>query len=218
MASSRFGLLCLGAFIFSGTQAFGVLQSRGIVTSSFAPARSLASPTRGRSAPGHRRSLSMEGVNPREDADFEMTVDWDEELRKLNASQYGKRQERDLTKDMNDPEAVKWARKNAKIAQSAMENSTKQVQGAMRKAPRWQTLSRDYRFWLGLVVALSLVSSVISASGRSHDLVVWNDVLGSEPFGEALFAHAALLAATTAHSAGDAATQLAETGAAMVFA
>lgn len=56
-----------------------------------------------------------------------MTVDWDEELRKLNASQYGKRQERDLTKDMNDPEAVKWARKNAKIAQSAMENSTKQV-------------------------------------------------------------------------------------------
>ncbi|CAN0186636.1 unnamed protein product, partial [Ectocarpus fasciculatus] len=174
----------------------------------------------GRSAPGHRRSLSMEGVNPREDADFEMTVDWDEELRKLNASQYGKRQERDLTKDMNDPEAVKWARKNAKIAQSAVENSTKQVRGAMRQAPRWQTLSRDYRFWLGLVVALSLVSSIISASGRSHDLVVWNDVLGSEPFGfgEALFAHAALVAATTAHSAGDAATQLAETGAAIVFA
>ena len=56
-----------------------------------------------------------------------MTVDWDEELRKLNASQYGKRQERDLTKDMNDPEAVKWARKNAKIAQSAVEKSTKQV-------------------------------------------------------------------------------------------
>lgn len=57
----------------------------------------------------------------------QMTVDWDEELRKLNASQYGKRQERDLTKDMNDPEAVKWARKNAKIAQSAVEKSTKQV-------------------------------------------------------------------------------------------
>lgn len=56
-----------------------------------------------------------------------MTVDWDEELRKLNASQYGKRQERDLTKDMNDPEAVKWARKNAKIAQSAVEKSTNQV-------------------------------------------------------------------------------------------
>ena len=95
-----------------------------------------------------------------------------------------------------------------------------QVRGAMRQAPRWQTLSRDYRFWLGLVVALSLVSSIISASGRSHDLVVWNDVLGSEPFGfgEALFAHAALVAATTAHSAGDAATQLAETGAAIVFA
>lgn len=56
-----------------------------------------------------------------------MTVDWDEELRKLNASQYGKRQERDLTKDINDPEAVKWARKNAKIAQSAVEKSTDQV-------------------------------------------------------------------------------------------
>lgn len=56
-----------------------------------------------------------------------MTVDWDEELRKLNASQYGKRQERDLTKDMNDPEAVKWARKNAKMAQSAVEKSTNQV-------------------------------------------------------------------------------------------
>ncbi|CAN0506058.1 unnamed protein product [Ectocarpus sp. 12 AP-2014] len=75
MASSRFGLLCLGAFIFSGTQAFGVLQSRGIVTSSFAPARSLPSPTRGHSAPGHRRSLSMEGVNPREDADFEVSFE-----------------------------------------------------------------------------------------------------------------------------------------------
>lgn len=91
----------------------------------------------------------------------------------------------------------------------------------MRKAPRWQTLSRDYRFWLGLVVALSLVSSIISASGRSHDLVVWQDAFGSGEFGGALFAQAALLAATTAHSAGDAASQLAETasaGAAVVFA
>lgn len=91
----------------------------------------------------------------------------------------------------------------------------------MRQAPRWQTLSRDYRFWLGLVVTLSLVSSIISASGRSQDLVVWHDVLGSQEFGEALFAHAALLAAATANSAGDAASQLAETasaGAALVFA
>eukprot|EP00903_Cladosiphon_okamuranus_P011911 g11187.t1 len=163
----------------------------------------------------------MEQVNPREDADFEMTVDWDEELRKLNASQYGKRQERDLTKNMNDPEAVKWARKNAQIAQSAVEKSANQVRGAMRKAPRWQTLSRDYRFWLGLVITLSFVSSIISASGRSQDLVVWHNGLGSEEFGEALFAHAALLAAATAHSAGDAASQLAETasaGAALVFA
>lgn len=91
----------------------------------------------------------------------------------------------------------------------------------MRQAPRWQTLSRDYRFWLGLVVVLSLVSSIVSASGRSHDLVVWHDALGSEELGGALFAHAALLAATTAHSAGDAASQLAETasaGAAVVFA
>lgn len=93
----------------------------------------------------------------------------------------------------------------------------------MRQAPRWQTLSRDYRFWLGLVVALSLVSSIISASGRSHDLVVWQqDAFGSGgEFGGALFAQAALMAATTAHSAGDAASQLAETasaGAAVVFA
>lgn len=87
----------------------------------------------------------------------------------------------------------------------------------MRQAPRWQTLSRDYRFWLGLVVALSFVSSIISASGRSHDLVVWQQ----DAFGGALFAQAALMAATTAHSAGDAASQLAETasaGAAVVFA
>lgn len=91
----------------------------------------------------------------------------------------------------------------------------------MRKAPRWQTLSRDYRFWLGLLVTLSLVSSIISASGRSQDLVVWHNALGSQDFGEALFAHAAMLAAVTAHSAGDAASQLAETasaGAALVFA
>ena len=92
----------------------------------------------------------------------------------------------------------------------------------MRKAPRWQTLSRDYRFWLGLVVALSLVSSIISASGRSQDLVVWHNALGGQDLGgEALFAHAAMLAAVTAHSAGDAASQLAETasaGAALVCA
>lgn len=91
----------------------------------------------------------------------------------------------------------------------------------MRQAPRWQTLSRDYRFWLGLVVALSLVSSIVSASGRSHDLVVWQDEFGSGEFGRALFAQATFLAASTAHSAGDAASQLAETastGAAVVFA
>ncbi len=91
----------------------------------------------------------------------------------------------------------------------------------MRKAPRWQTLSRDYRFWLGLLVTLSLVSSIISASGRSQELVVWHNALGSQDFGDALFAHAAMLAAVTAHSAGDAASQLAETasaGAALVFA
>ena len=88
----------------------------------------------------------------------------------------------------------------------------------MQKAPRWQQLSRDYRFWLGLVVALSLLSSILGASGRSQDLVVWNDALGrSDEVAEA-FAYAALVAATTAHAAGDAASQLAETGAAIVFA
>lgn len=69
----------------------------------------------------------------------QMTVDWDEELRKLNASQYGKRQERDLTKDMNDPEAVKWARKNAKMAQSAVEKSTNQVIVSSRSPPKHVT-------------------------------------------------------------------------------
>lgn len=146
-----------------------------------------------------------------------MTVDWDEELRKLNASEYGKRRaDRDLTKDIDDPEALKWAKSNANKAQSAVQETSYKVRGAMQKAPRWQQLSRDYRFWLGLVVALSLLSSILSASGRSQDLVVWNDALGRGDEAAEAFAYAALVAATTAHAAGDAASQLAET--AMVFA
>ena len=87
----------------------------------------------------------------------------------------------------------------------------------MQKAPRWQQLSRDYRFWLGLVVALSLLSSILSASGRSQDLVVWNDALGRGDEAAQAFAYVALVAATTAHAAGDVASQLAETGASIVF-
>lgn len=88
----------------------------------------------------------------------------------------------------------------------------------MRKAPRWQQLSRDYRFWLGLVVGISLLSSIIGATGRSQDLVVWNDVLsGGDEMASGL-AYAALMASSTAHAAGDAASQLAQTGAAIVFA
>lgn len=89
----------------------------------------------------------------------------------------------------------------------------------MRKAPQWQTVSRDYRFWLGLVVGLSLLTSILSATNRSQDLVVWNDVMttgGDEVSGA--FTYAALMAAATTHAAGDAASQLAETGAAFVFA
>lgn len=94
------------------------------------------------------------------------------------------------------------------------------MKGAMRKAPRWQQLSRDYRFWLGLVAAVSLLTSIISATSRSQDLVVWNDALGGVWGDEVAdaFAYAALIAATTADAAGDAATQLAEAGAAIVFA
>lgn len=89
----------------------------------------------------------------------------------------------------------------------------------MNKAPRWQQLSRDYRFWLGLVVGTSLLASIISASGRSQDLVVWNDALGAGGNGVAdAYAYAALAAATTVHAAGDTAAQLAETGATIVFA
>lgn len=57
-----------------------------------------------------------------------MTVDWDEELRKLNASEYGKRRaDRDLTKDIDDPEALKWAKSNANKAQSAVQETSYKV-------------------------------------------------------------------------------------------
>ena len=45
MVSLRFSLLCLGAFVSSGAEAFGVLQSRGLIVSSranFSAARSVA--------------------------------------------------------------------------------------------------------------------------------------------------------------------------------
>lgn len=87
----------------------------------------------------------------------------------------------------------------------------------MNKSPQWQQLSRDYRFWLGLVVAVSLLTAVLNAAGRSQDLVVMTDGVGDGGLPES-FAYASFLAAATAHSAGDAASQLAETGAALVFA
>lgn len=91
----------------------------------------------------------------------------------------------------------------------------------MRKAPRWQQLSRDYRFWLGLVVGVSLLASIIGASDRSQGLVVLNDALDDSVEGGGVndaFAYAVLMAATTAHVAGAAASQLAESGAANVIA
>lgn len=86
------------------------------------------------------------------------------------------------------------------------------------KNPQWQQLSRDYRFWLGLVVAASLLSSILGAAGRSQDLVVMNGGFVGDGGLPDSFAYASFMAASTAHAAGDAASQLAETGAAIVFA
>lgn len=89
----------------------------------------------------------------------------------------------------------------------------------MNDSPRWRQLSRDYRFWLGLVAGISLLASILSATSRNHDLVVWNDALGEGTDGDVYtLAYAAFVAAQTAHVAGDTAAQLADTGATMVFA
>ena len=94
-----------------------------------------------------------------------------------------------------------------------------QVRGAVRESSRWQQLSRDYRFWLALVAGISLLASILSATSRTEDLIVWNGTLGEGADGDAhAFAYAALVASQTAHAAGDTASQLADTGATMVFA
>lgn len=54
-----------------------------------------------------------------------MTVDWDEELRKLNASDLARRRaKRDRSKTDSDPEVVNWAKANARKAKSAAKETT----------------------------------------------------------------------------------------------
>lgn len=96
------------------------------------------------------------------------------------------------------------------------------MRGALRKAPQWQQLSRDWRFWIGVVAALSVLLSIISASGRSQDLLVMHgaDTIQTPGGGIASesYAHVALLAHATAQATAEAASQLVESGAATVFA
>ncbi|CAM9550525.1 unnamed protein product [Sphacelaria rigidula] len=184
-----------------------------------------------------------------EDVDFEMTVDWDEELRKLNAGELDeklKARDRDMrklkTKDRNSKIAAKkrkaqdadpadWVKLKAREAQKAAQQTSYQMRGAIRKAPRWQQLSQDWRFWMGAVVAVSLILSIISASGRSQDLFVMqqqgedvfgldnNDgMLGASGVSLDSVAFLALLGQAAAQATGDVASQLVDSGAAMVFA
>lgn len=100
------------------------------------------------------------------------------------------------------------------------------MRGALRNAPRWQQLSRDWRFWVGVVAAVSLLLSIISASGRSQDLLVYQQsadaFANSDRAGAGValnsLAYVALLTHATAQATGDVASQLVESGATMVFA
>ena len=55
-----------------------------------------------------------------------MTVDWDEELRKLNAAQYTKKRA-ERAKSEAEPDVVKWAKTNARKAQSAAQDTSYKV-------------------------------------------------------------------------------------------
>lgn len=84
---------------------------------------------------------------------------------------------------------------------------------------------------MGAVVAVSLILSIISASGRSQDLLVMqqqgedvfgldnNDgMLGASGVSLDSVAFLALLGQAAAQATGDVASQLVDSGAAMVFA
>lgn len=94
-----------------------------------------------------------------------------------------------------------------------------QVRGAVRKSnPAWQRLSRDWRFWAGVLAAVSLIASFVNASSRSSDLVVLNDVDG-EFAGCTIdsYAYAAFLTHAAAQATGETASQLLSGGAATMF-
>lgn len=58
-----------------------------------------------------------------------MTVDWDEELRKLNAAQYTKKRAERAKKEA-EPDVMKWAKTNTRKAQSAAQETSFKVMTA----------------------------------------------------------------------------------------
>ncbi|CAM9249490.1 unnamed protein product [Discosporangium mesarthrocarpum] len=121
-------------------------------------------------------------LSDKDDPEFETTVDWDAELRKLNAGELDGPRPRGWD-DFNEAEKMQKrvegkVKSNVRKAQDAIDDvldeTSYKMRGAIRKAPRWQQLSRDWRFWVGVVAFLSLVTSLISASSR-QDLMVMTD-------------------------------------------
>lgn len=55
-----------------------------------------------------------------------MTVDWDEELRKLNAAQYTKKRA-ERAKREAEPDVMKWAKTSTRKAQSAAQETSFKV-------------------------------------------------------------------------------------------
>ncbi|CAM9822021.1 unnamed protein product [Choristocarpus tenellus] len=155
--------------------------------------------------------LVMQGTEM-DDPEFETTIDWDEELRKLNAGELegiprplgwddldesekkeraqGKvrfddmeekevKKPRNVTRDVRKiPKKVKkkttWdkfssdTKKSTKKAMRVELPSWKKMKTIRPNKRRWLELSRDWRFWVGIMAGVSVLTAILSASSSSQ--------------------------------------------------
>lgn len=113
------------------------------------------------------------GPEAEEELNFETTIDWDAELKKLNSgevksSSSSRQGGRKAPDDVSDAELATLRLKKVVM------DSTPQI-----RVPSWKRLSKDWRFWTALLLTIGSLSALIGALQR-EELMVFSGHVPSE--------------------------------------
>ncbi|CAM9606229.1 unnamed protein product [Chrysoparadoxa australica] len=104
-------------------------------------------------------------MGSREEDDFEATVDWDAELKRLRAGEVKQEKPKGIIPDDVSEADINIYRVKKKIREQLPEPI---------KVPAWKTVSQDWKFWVGIMVVLSVATAVLFNSGGGNELVVYS--------------------------------------------